>query len=75
MVASATNPLMPSDGAAEQFVRGFASCPGGSHEAQSPPAALDGLAPGPEPLPEFRLTTVVPGVAVSIEIGGFGKPW
>ena len=74
MVASATNPLMPSDGAAEQFVRGFASCPGTSHEGPSPPA-LDGLAPAPEPLPEFRLTTVVPGVAVSIEIGGFGKPW
>ena len=74
MVASATNPLMPSDGAAEQFVRGFASCPGASHEGQPPPA-LDGLAPAPEPLPEFRLTTVVPGVAVSIEIGGFGKPW
>ncbi|HEY1226531.1 MAG TPA: hypothetical protein VGF26_04355 [Ramlibacter sp.] len=65
---------MPSDGAAEQFVRGFASCPGGSHDNPAP-QALDGLAPAPEPLPEFRLTTVVPGVAVSIEIGGFGKPW
>ena len=74
MVASATNPLMPPDGAAEQFVRGFASCPGGTQAAPAAPA-LDGMAPVSERLPEFRLTTVVPGVAVSIEIGGFGKPW
>ena len=74
MVASATNPLLPPDGAAEQFVRGFASCPGATQAAPSAPA-LDGMAPVSEPLPEFRLTTVVPGVAVSIEIGGFGKPW
>lgn len=74
MPAGRTSPLTQSDGAAEQFVRGFASCPDGSHEPPSAPAA-DGSAAVPEPLPEFRLTTVVPGVAVSIEIGGFGKPW
>ncbi|WP_427913644.1 hypothetical protein ACPWT1_01335 [Ramlibacter sp. MMS24-I3-19] len=74
MAARLTSPLTSPDGAAEQFVRGFASCPHGAHEA-GPAPALDGLAPAPEPLPEFRLTTVVPGVAVSIELGGFGKPW
>lgn len=72
-MAATPSSLTPADGAAEQFVRGFASCPG--HRAAEPAQALDGLAPTPEPLPEFRLTTVVPGVAVSIELGGLGKPW
>lgn len=74
MLAGTTTPLTPPDGAAEQFVRGFASCRSRPRDGTIAPA-LDGLAPAPEGLPEFRLTTVVPGVAVSIEVGGFGKPW
>lgn len=74
MLAGQSNPVAQSDGAAEQFVRGFASCPDGSRDAGTTPA-LDGLSPAPGPHPEFRLTTVVPGVAVSIEVGGFSRPW
>lgn len=72
MVAGRTGPLAQPDGAAEQFLRGFASCPGST---AVPQRALDGPEPAPGPHPEFRLTTVVPGVAVSIEVGGLSRPW
>lgn len=74
MLAGHTNPMAQPDGAAEQFVRGFASSPVGSPDAGAQ-QALDGLPPAPGPHPEFRLTTVVPGVAVSIEVGGLSRPW
>lgn len=73
MLADRSNPEAQTDGAVEQFVRGFACCPDG---LQAPASQdLDGLAPDPGPRPEFRLTTVVPGVAVSIEVGGLSRPW
>lgn len=60
------------DAAAEQFVRGFASCPDSARAAQQ---GVDVVGPAPLPHSEFRLTTVVPGVAVSIEVGGLSGPW
>lgn len=74
MSATGTVSVQPIDGAAGGgFVRGFACCPGApmaSHASatQSPePAAVH------EPPPEFRLTTVLPGVAVEIEVGAFTR--
>ena len=71
MPGSAISVTQP-DGSAEQFVRGFASCPDAGHGPPSSPSG-NGPPPAPSPQPEFRLTTVVPGVAVSIEIGGFTR--
>ena len=60
------------DGSAEDFVRGFASCRDADQGSPSPtPGNIPPAAPRPEP--EFRLTTVVPGVAVSIEVGDFTR--
>ena len=73
MSATGTVSVQQHDGTlAVGFVRGFACCPepGRDSHASVSPAVHDGSA---EPKPEFRLTTVQPGVAVEIEIGAFTR--
>jgi hypothetical protein len=53
------------------FVRGFACCPGSSSDPRASMATPDDMAQ--EPKPQFRLTTVQPGVAVEIEVGSFTR--
>jgi hypothetical protein len=73
MSATGTVSVQPTDGALSGgFVRGFACRPG------TAPDTHGSMAPTPddtahEPPPEFRLTTVLPGVAVEIEVGAFTR--
>jgi hypothetical protein len=62
----------PDGGVSVGFVRGFACCPDSAPDPHASVApAADGAAH--EPPPEFRLTTVLPGVAVEIEVGAFTR--
>lgn len=71
MSSTGTVSVQQPDGAvASGFVRGFACCP------ETAPDSHGWVAPAAEsaahePAPQFRLTTVQPGIAVEIEIGAF----
>ena len=75
MSATGTVSVQHPDGAVNVgFVRGFA-CLRDPHPASDARSAVM-ASPVPsaqEPAPEFRLTTVLPDVAVEIEVGAFTR--
>ena len=67
MSATGTVSVYQPDGSATRgFVRGFACC---REPAADSHASVTPHVPEAGPPPEFRLTTVQPGVAVCIEVG------
>jgi hypothetical protein len=67
MSATLTAPAQLSDGDAASFVRGFACCPERVRDGGADVPVDDADPSGARP--EFRLTTVQPGLVVMIEVG------